>query len=93
MGIMMSVPNTVLYMSVYEHLKESLPQQPVLKPVLAFTPALAGALARMISVTIITPLELIRTIQTGGVPDSIGNIARSIIRDEGVRGLYRGELS
>ena len=80
----------ILYMSVYENLKENLPAQPMLKPVQTFIPAIAGALARMISVTIITPLELIRTIQTGGVPDSITNIARSIIRDDGIRGLYRG---
>jgi solute carrier family 25 protein 39/40 len=87
----MSVPNTVLYMSVYEKLKEVLMEDPSLKAVRPVAPALAGALARMVSVTIISPLELIRTIQTGGAKDSLGTIARSIVQKEGLRGMYRGE--
>ena len=93
MGIIMSVPNTVLYMSVYEQLKLKFAEDSRLSAVRAITPAMAGALARMISVTIITPLELIRTIQTGGVNQSITEIAKSVVRDEGVRGLYRGECA
>eukprot|EP01032_Pedospumella_encystans_P011827 gene11827-13724_t len=90
MGIFMSAPNTVLYMSVYEELKLKFAEEPRLAKIRAVTPALAGALARMVSVTIISPLELIRTVQTGGVNQSIAEIARSVVRDEGIRGLYRG---
>ena len=90
MGIFMSAPNTVLYMSVYEELKMKFAEEPRLAKIGAVTPALAGALARMVSVTIISPLELIRTVQTGGVNQSIAEIARSVVRDEGIRGLYRG---
>jgi solute carrier family 25 protein 39/40 len=89
-GIIMSVPNTVLYMSVYEKLKEVLTEEPKLKSIRAVTPALAGALARLVSVTIISPLELVRTIQTGGAKESLGTIARSIVQKEGIRGMYRG---
>lgn len=92
MGIIMSVPNTVLYMSVYEQLKLKFAEDSRLSRIRAITPAMAGALARMVSVTIITPLELIRTIQTGGVNQSITDIARSVVRDEGIRGLYRGKF-
>lgn len=89
MGILMSVPNTVLYMSAYEELKIALPN--IIPNVLSgVTPAVAGGLARAVSVTVISPLEMIRTIQTGGVDQSITNIAKKIVREGGLRGLYRG---
>jgi len=78
MGLIMSVPNTVLYMSTYEQLKTVLTNHGLLTTVninkdikdgrvtsYSLVPALAGALARVVSVTIISPLELVRTIQTG----------------------------
>ena len=89
-GIAMSVPNTVLYMSIYEHFKISFAEDTRLASVRAVTPALAGALARLVSVTIISPLEMLRTIQTGGSGDPIRAIARSIVREDGIKGLYRG---
>jgi solute carrier family 25 protein 39/40 len=91
-GIVMSVPNTVLYMSVYEHLKEELGKEPRLRAVQAISPALAGALARLVSATIISPLELVRTIQTGGASQSMGTIVKSIVAKDGIRGLYQGML-
>ena len=90
-GIVMSVPNTVLYMSVYEKLKNTLAEESRLDPIRTITPAIAGAMARVVSVTIISPLELIRTIQTGGANGSIGVIARSIVKSEGIKGLYQGK--
>lgn len=89
-GIVMSVPNTVLYMSMYEYLKDRLANEERLGPARSISPAIAGALARMNSVTIISPLELVRTIQTGGVNDSISGIAKSIIARDGIKGLYKG---
>ena len=80
MGLIMSVPNTVLYMSTYEQLKMALTSRHHHgltsttgssssskdgRASYSLVPALAGALARVISVTIISPLELVRTIQTG----------------------------
>lgn len=80
MGLIMSVPNTVLYMSTYEQLKMALSSRhhhgltsttgsssssKDCRASYSLVPALAGALARVISVTIISPLELVRTIQTG----------------------------
>jgi hypothetical protein len=46
MGMIMSAPNTVLYMSVYEHLKLKFAEEKRLSPIRTFTPALAGAIAR-----------------------------------------------
>lgn len=89
-GMVMTLPNTVLYMSVYEHLKEKFANEPNLQPVRAITPAFAGAMARVVSVTIISPLEMVRTIQTGGASQSISTIVRSIVEKDGLRGLYRG---
>jgi solute carrier family 25, member 39/40 len=90
MGIFMSVPNTVLYMSAYEALKEEFTIHPVTQSVQPIVPAIAGALARMVAVTMISPLEMIRTIQTGGVRDSISAIAKKIVAERGVLGLYSG---
>ncbi|KAJ1421018.1 mitochondrial carrier domain-containing protein [Ochromonadaceae sp. CCMP2298] len=60
----------------------------------AATPAVAGALARMLAVTLISPLELVRTIQTagtgGGASGSVFSIGGEIVRRYGVGGLYRG---
>ena len=84
-------------MSAYEHFKESLTQSlagpstpSYLSALKNVAPGLAGAAARMFSVSIISPLELIRTIQTGGVNKSISTILKQIYSEQGVAGLYRG---
>jgi Mitochondrial carrier protein len=53
-------------------------------------PGIAGALARFYAVSIITPLELIRTIQTAGSSENVLQIAMKIYRFEGMKGFYRG---
>lgn len=107
LGMVMSVPNSVLYMTAYEQLKANFvkysSESSAVKSVAdsssgstfsrslqALSPGLAGALARGVSVTAVSPLELIRTIQTGGVKQPVSSIALQLVKDHGVMGLYRG---
>lgn len=54
-------------------------------------PALAGGLARIFTVTIISPVELIKTIRTSGSSkEKPWRIASDIIDKHGYRGLYSG---
>lgn len=50
----MSVPANVVYFVGYEHLKDSIPST-------EYAPLMAGAVARTIAVTMISPIELFRT--------------------------------
>lgn len=53
----------------------------------------AGFLARMVAVSLLSPLELIRTLQSAGRAESIASTARRIAADGGgVLSLYRGWL-
>jgi len=87
-GLLQAVPSSVLYMTAYEHLKAELTAHGVVNGTLA--PGLAGAVARFYSVSVIAPLELIRTLQTAGQPGSVWELARDVVQRDGVRGLYRG---
>jgi solute carrier family 25, member 39/40 len=61
------------------------------KPLLYYlAPGLAGGIARTISVIIISPMELLRTLQSSGVKRSIPVLAMDIYRQEGISGFYRG---
>lgn len=90
--LVMGVPNTVLYFTSYEEMKEyldgSLPA--------TIIPPLAGASARLVASCATAPLELIKTRQAarigGGSSASAGLISelRNTIRTEGVLSLYRG---
>lgn len=53
-------------------------------------PGLAGGIARTISVVIISPMELLRTLQSSGVKRTIPALAMDIYRQEGISGFYRG---
>eukprot|EP01036_Dinobryon_divergens_P023639 gene23639-32009_t len=95
-GMIMSVPNTVIYMTSYERFKV------ILGSIFRSAdtahhviPAFAGALARLVSVSVTSPLELIRTIQTAARPaasSSFLRIGHDIVSKEGVVGFYRGWL-
>ena len=101
-GMIMSVPNTVIYMTCYERIKVLLSS--IFRSTDAaqhVVPAFAGALARLASVSVTSPLELIRTIQTAARANlsaagssssssSFIQIGRDIFRQEGAVGLYRG---
>lgn len=90
--LVMGVPNTVLYFTSYEELKERLNGGLLPATIL---PAFCGASARFMASCATAPLELIRTrqaAQIGGGHASAGLLAelQSVIRNEGFFALYRG---
>lgn len=102
-GMVMSVPSTVIYMAVYDKVKNSLlstaqESRPADRYIQHSLPAVAGAFARLISASIVSPLELIRTVQTASRKDSAANshsvfqVGRNIYKNSGFIGLYRGWL-
>eukprot|EP00163_Fabomonas_tropica_P013268 TRINITY_DN2477_c0_g1_i3.p1 TRINITY_DN2477_c0_g1~~TRINITY_DN2477_c0_g1_i3.p1 ORF type:complete len:260 (-),score=44.51 TRINITY_DN2477_c0_g1_i3:922-1701(-) len=79
----MSVPNTAIYLTAYEHLKVYL------------HPAVAGAAGRTLACIVVAPLELVRTnLQAQALSDasrpSAGSILARYCRERGVLGLWRG---
>eukprot|EP01031_Cornospumella_fuschlensis_P031949 gene31949-38629_t len=64
-GLVMSLPNTVLYMATYETVKGVLHSYATSDQMKLLYTGLSGALARVVSVTLISPLELVRTLQQG----------------------------
>lgn len=125
MGLLMSMPSSVLYMVSYEKCKSIfytslqmavaedrppctlvsnmiLPQKSceinisdrLSKILFMLVPGVSGALARVVSVTMIAPIELIRTIQTSGIEkkNTAIQILGNILRNKGLAGLYRGWL-
>lgn len=91
-GILMSAPNTILYMTAYEETKDFLKTQ-FSGSLNKLSPAFAGAFARLFSVTVISPLEMIRTLQTGGIRKSFFHLSKEIVHSKGIIGLYSGWTS
>lgn len=90
-GLLQSLPNTVLYMSVYEALKEAFASQA--SPRFhnsSISAGLAGGLSRVACVSIMSPLEVLRTIQTGGAKAPPLEIMRRLHKTYGIAGFYRG---
>lgn len=92
-GLLQTVPNTVIYMTSFEQIKYQLLRTDLFRHNQALqsgVPALAAGLARLISGTLVTPAELIRTIKSGGSSHSVMHIAKDITAKHGLWGLYRG---
>lgn len=92
--LVMAVPNTVLYFSAYEEIVWRLRKE-AKDPSTVWIPLVAGGSARFLASSFTAPFELLRTRQAsaiGGGKESLGLVheLRSIIQQEGVRGLYRG---
>lgn len=89
----MSVPSTVIYYIGYEHLRDRILGH--LAPEKRFyAPLLAGAIARTIAATIISPIELVRTrMQSGRMGKSVRGVlagVREMVRVNGWTALWRG---
>jgi solute carrier family 25 protein 39/40 len=92
--LVMAVPNTVLYFSAYEEIVWRLRKE-ASDPSTVWIPLVAGGSARFLASSFTAPFELIRTRQASAIgrsQESVGLIheLRSIIQQEGFRGLYRG---
>lgn len=89
LGILQSLPSTILYMTTYENMRDSL--LPVLPDRYHHIGAgIAGGVARSIVVTALAPIELMRTMQLGGSAQSMAALSHSIYTSGGVSGFYRG---
>lgn len=55
----MAIPATVLYYTVYDNMLCCLRKK--VNPESAWTPMVAGSTARLVAVTIVSPIELVRT--------------------------------
>ena len=96
----LAVPTTVTYFTMYEQLKVMLTdlRQSRLPPSSAQSPApswislTAGGLARLVAVTLVSPLELVRTkMQSQKMPWSqVTRCIRDLVTTQGVRGLWNG---
>eukprot|EP00055_Hartaetosiga_balthica_P005267 m.15239 g.15239 ORF g.15239 m.15239 type:complete len:351 (+) comp4443_c0_seq1:107-1159(+) len=84
--LLMSVPGTVTYYSLYDQLRPMFGDN-------TFAPAVTGSISRMFAATVVAPLELFRTKTqaTKGIPSS--EVFQTIVasaRHEGVGVLFRG---
>ncbi|CAB3226629.1 unnamed protein product [Arctia plantaginis] len=95
--LVLALPCTVIYFVSYEQLRlkmknayNNFTADPVGQPI--WIPLIAGATARTIAVTIVSPLELIRTkMQSKKLTYAEITLAlRKVFKNEGYRGLFRG---
>lgn len=84
--LLMAVPLTVIYFTAYDQLSDELGRG---NP---YTPLLAGSTARTASVTVISPIEMIRTKTMGGSGgySDVWPTVRAAIKTEGIFSLWRG---
>ncbi|KAJ1914049.1 Carrier protein, mitochondrial [Tieghemiomyces parasiticus] len=92
--LLMSVPTTVIYFVGYDHLREYLGARLRHRPDLdAYAPFAAGAVARALSVSVISPLELVRTRMQSSASHSLPVVLRGLLtmtRSLGATSLWRG---
>lgn len=94
--LVLAVPTTVIYFTTYEQLKDALRRSMGLsrheanqRPVLALS---CGALARIWAVTVVSPLELVRT-KMQSQKMAFYQVRQAIevtLKSQGVLGLWRG---
>lgn len=91
-SLIMAVPATALYFTLYETLLVSLnPSRDPTRQVAAA--AVSGLVARSLAVTVTAPVELVRTaVQAGGPADhrSLWRTTASVFGQRGLRGFWRG---
>ena len=93
--LIMSIPSTVLYLTVYEASRDRLARHSLCATAdgADYSPLAAGGGARMVSSAVVSPLELIRTrmqATSGAARDGLIAGARAAVAAEGVAGLWRG---
>ncbi|XP_031559410.1 solute carrier family 25 member 40-like isoform X2 [Actinia tenebrosa] len=89
--LVMAVPNTMIYFTLYDHLKVYYGFKSGEMNI--WSPILSGSTARTISVTVISPIELIRTklqSRSGYRYSELGTVIRNAIQQGGVLSLWQG---
>ncbi|UYV81261.1 SLC25A40, partial [Cordylochernes scorpioides] len=89
--LLMSVPSTVIYFTVYDQLKDICSTQLSLQSSVA-GPMLAGASARVVAVTCISPLEMVRTAMQSKKLSylEMGQALRDQVQSKGIGSMWRG---
>lgn len=85
--LVLAVPSTGIYYSLYDHLKSSTMLTSYSGPA---APFVAGITSRTLAASLTSPLEMIRTYRQGTGQSSSFGIARSVISSHGLRGLWLG---
>ncbi|KAH1022320.1 hypothetical protein HUJ04_011741 [Dendroctonus ponderosae] len=97
--LVLSIPATICYFVTYEQLRlklkakynsNKLPNESARQPF--WIPLVSGASARVLSVTLVNPLELIRTkMQSQKLSYlELGEALKNLVRTDGYKGLWRG---
>lgn len=87
--LVLAIPATVVYFTMYEQLKYKM-SNIFSSP--GWTSLTSGGLARLIAVTIVSPLEMVRTkMQSQKMPISaVKQCLVDLVRSQGLRGLWNG---
>lgn len=93
--LLQSFPSTIIYYVGYDALRDYLSIGLSDSPSLSFySPLFAGGLARSLSATVISPIELFRTrLQSSGKSKTSTDVANdilSMVRKQGISSLWRG---
>ncbi|CAN0227832.1 unnamed protein product, partial [Phaeothamnion confervicola] len=91
--LLMAVPQTVLYFSMYDVIRDELRRHRSLPAGDILAPMIAGGSARLLAATAISPLELIRTQMQSQLEQHRQTLREAFVstcRETGVRGLWRG---
>ena len=91
-AFLMSVPQTVIYFTMYDYLKMKFGFVPG-SPNNTLSTAVAGAVSRTLAVVAVCPIELVRTKVQSRVNYNyrvLGDVVRTVVQENGVRGLWRG---
>lgn len=90
--LIMSVPSNVVYFIGYEYLRDNSPVQSQV-----LTPLLAGSLARIMSATVVSPIELIKTrlqsVSSSSRSKALSDVMngmRDMVKAQGITSLYKG---
>lgn len=92
--LFMAFPQVVLYFTTYEEVKRLLGYHEITNPN-PLLPVFSGGIARVIAVTAVSPIELIRTkIQSEKLKyNQIADAVKFAVRNDGFKSLYRGWVS
>ncbi|KAJ1959333.1 Carrier protein, mitochondrial [Dispira parvispora] len=94
--LVMSVPTTVIYFVGYDHLREQLGRifrERRRADLDQYTPFVSGAVARTLSATVISPLELVRTRMQSSASHNLTVVLKGLLtmtRTLGITSLWRG---
>lgn len=92
--LFMAIPQTILYFTSYEEIKNMVGYHPITNsnPLL---PVISGGIARILAVTAVSPIEMMRTkMQSEQFKYSeVIKFMRYSIQTDGVQSLYRGLIS